>query len=113
MNSPHTQEFKGVMSRGADLYHKMDIGDDIRSNRAHHRDLSGNGVVINVGDVSERHPWEKYYGVDSIDGSVGKSDYRNIFTSPYFDYRRTHSKASVDDIYVHADRNLSTTLLGT
>ena len=61
---------------------------------------AGNGVVINVGDLSERHPWEKYYGVDSADGgggggSVGgKSDYRNIFTSPYFDYRRTHSKAS-------------------
>ena len=54
--------------------------------------------MINVGDMSERHPWEKYYGVDSADGggggSVGKSDYRNIFTSPYFDYRRTHSKAS-------------------
>lgn len=84
------KEFKGVMSRGADLYHKMDIGDGRRSTRVHPRD--GNGVVINVGDVSERHPWEKFYGVDSADGSVGKSDYRNIFTSPYFDYRRTHSK---------------------
>ena len=94
VNASHAQEFKGVMSRGADLYHKMDIGDDRRSKRVHPRDSAGNGVVINVGDVSERHPWEKFYGVDSTDGSVGKSDYRNIFTSPYFDYRRTHSKAS-------------------
>ena len=84
------------MSRGADLYHKMDIGDGWRSKRVHPQDSAGNGVVINVGEVSERHPWEKFYGVDSADGSVGKSDYRNIFTSPYFDYRRTHSKASLE-----------------
>ena len=82
------------MSRGAEMYHKMDISDGRRSKSVRPRDSAGNGVVINVGDMSERHPWEKFYGVDSVDGSVGKSDYRNIFTSPYFDYRRTHSKAS-------------------
>jgi hypothetical protein len=67
----------------------------------------GNGIVIDVGDLENRHPWEKFYGaagsqLDKNDAggggggaSSGKADYTRIFTSPYFDYRKTQSRVGI------------------
>jgi hypothetical protein len=71
---------------------------------------SSNPFVIDVsqltsGSYGYNHPnsaWETYYGTTefssepSLKGSMGKfgDSYKSVFTSPYFDYRKTHSKVN-------------------
>ncbi len=57
-----------------------------------------------------RHYWESYYGAtgkfagDPNNVGIGgggpgggsKSDYSAVFASPYFDYRRTHSRVQIN-----------------
>ncbi len=87
------KEFRGgamaaAGARGVQMYNKVRT--------------SNGSVMIDVGELERRHPWEKFYGAagSQLDGggsgagSGGKADYRSIFTSPYFDYRRTNSRVS-------------------
>ncbi|TRY67672.1 hypothetical protein TCAL_03096 [Tigriopus californicus] len=68
-----------------------------------------NDVIIDIAKLNQRDGfpsevggaplWERYYGADGKfagnpedrNDSAKKTDYRAIFTSPYFDYRRTNS----------------------
>lgn len=69
-----------------------------------------NDVIIDIAKLNERDGfrsevggaplWERYYGADGKfagnpedrNDSAKKTDYRAIFTSPYFDYRKTNSR---------------------
>ncbi len=80
-------------------------------------DVKGNNkgdVVIDVsrldgggGNGNDKHYWESYYGaggkfaghpdqpVSPGGGGGVRSEYSSVFSSPYFDYRRTHSRVSL------------------
>ena len=70
---------------------------------------SGNPYIIDVsqltsGSYGYNHPnsaWESYYGSAELssDPSLNvpgqnRDPYKSVFNSPYFDYRKTHSKVS-------------------
>lgn len=68
------------------------------------QDQTGGGDVVidvnNLAEVPSGNHWERYYGSTGSkfsnhhrnEISSGKSDYWKIFNSPYFDYRKTHSR---------------------
>ena len=95
--------------RGRLLYEKIEITSPPRKTSGVWRsNLANDEVVVDIGKLNEGYGkaghWESYYGASGkFSGDpgagvaknkelLGGEDYKTIFTSPYFDYRKTHSK---------------------
>ena len=79
----------------------------VESDRSKRKNME---TLLDVGRLAHGNPWESYYGSNpgkqldasgrrisrsnQIDGFAATTDYQNIFNSPYFDYRKTHSQQS-------------------